>query len=133
MFCKKGVPQACNFIRKETLAQAFSCEFFEISKNIFSLRTSQVAKRVRGSKCRRTKTVDKDILITYRFKDRRFSQPIIRTSHLPQEQGIRKNSASSLSQTIDKWMRIKSLSKTVCWNEIHRRFLHLTWPYHFIW
>ena len=57
---------------------------------------------VRESKCRRTKTVDKDILITYRFKDRKLSQPIIRTSHLPQEQGIRKNSASSLSQTIDK-------------------------------
>ena len=31
---KKGV-QACNFIKKETLAQVFSCEFCEISKNIF--------------------------------------------------------------------------------------------------
>ena len=28
-------PQACNFIKKETLAQVFSCEFCEISKNIF--------------------------------------------------------------------------------------------------
>ena len=28
-------PQACNFIKKETLAQAFSCEFCEISKNTF--------------------------------------------------------------------------------------------------
>ena len=28
MFC-----EACNFIEKETLAQVFSCEFFEISKN----------------------------------------------------------------------------------------------------
>ena len=26
---------ACNFIKKETLAQAFSCEFSEISKNVF--------------------------------------------------------------------------------------------------
>ena len=26
-------PQACNFIKKETLAQVFSCEFCEISKN----------------------------------------------------------------------------------------------------
>ena len=26
-------PQACNFIKKETLAQVFSCEFFEISKS----------------------------------------------------------------------------------------------------
>ena len=28
-------PQACNVIKKETLAQVFSCEFCEISKNIF--------------------------------------------------------------------------------------------------
>ena len=27
--------QACNFIEKETLAQVFSCEFYEISKNTF--------------------------------------------------------------------------------------------------
>ena len=27
--------QACSFIKKETLAQVFSCEFCEISKNIF--------------------------------------------------------------------------------------------------
>ena len=59
-------------------------------------------QRVRGSKCRRTETVDKDILITYKFSDRKFSQPIITKSQLPQEQGIRNNSVSSLSQTIDK-------------------------------
>ena len=28
--------RACNFIKKETLAQVFSCEFCEISKNTFS-------------------------------------------------------------------------------------------------
>ena len=28
-------PKACNFIKKETLAQMFSCEFCEISKNTF--------------------------------------------------------------------------------------------------
>ena len=27
--------EVCNFIKKETLAQVFSCEFCEISKNIF--------------------------------------------------------------------------------------------------
>ena len=27
--------QACSFIKKETLAQVFSCKFFEISKNTF--------------------------------------------------------------------------------------------------
>ena len=28
-------PQACNFIKKETLVQVISCEFCEISKNTF--------------------------------------------------------------------------------------------------
>ena len=28
-------PQACNFVKKETLAQVFSCEFCEICKNLF--------------------------------------------------------------------------------------------------
>ena len=35
--------EACNFIKKETLAQVFSCEFFEISKNTFSYVTPPVA------------------------------------------------------------------------------------------
>ena len=33
LFNKVG--EACNFIKKETLAQEFSCEFCEISKNTF--------------------------------------------------------------------------------------------------
>ena len=39
-------PKACNFIKKETLAQVFSCEFYEISKNTFSYRTPLVAASV---------------------------------------------------------------------------------------
>ena len=38
--------QACNFIKKETLAQVFSCEFFEISKSTFLYRTPLVAASV---------------------------------------------------------------------------------------
>ena len=34
---------ACNFIKRETLAQVFSCEFCEISKNTYSYRTPPVA------------------------------------------------------------------------------------------
>ena len=34
LFLKKIGPQACNFIKKETLAQVFSCEFCKVSKNI---------------------------------------------------------------------------------------------------
>ena len=29
------LPQVCNFIKKETQAQVFTCEFCEISKNTF--------------------------------------------------------------------------------------------------
>ena len=63
MFCRKGVLQSfvkftgkhlcspvhtcciptCNFIKKETLAQFFSSEFYEISKNTFSYRRPAVA------------------------------------------------------------------------------------------
>ena len=39
-FMKKG---ACNFIKNKTLAQVFSCEFFDISKNTFFYRTPLVA------------------------------------------------------------------------------------------
>ena len=34
-FKKSCRPKACNFIKKETLAQVFSCELCEISKNTF--------------------------------------------------------------------------------------------------
>ena len=35
--------KVCNFIKKETLAKVFSCEFCEISTNTFSPRTPPVA------------------------------------------------------------------------------------------
>ena len=41
-------PKACNFIKKETLAQVFSCEFCEISKNNFLHRTPLVAASAIG-------------------------------------------------------------------------------------
>ena len=37
------MPDACNFVIKETPAQAISCEFSEISKNTFSYRALVVA------------------------------------------------------------------------------------------
>ena len=39
-------PQACNFIKKDTLTQMFSDEFCEISKNTFLHRTPLVAASV---------------------------------------------------------------------------------------
>ena len=43
IFYKKYFLEAFNFIKKETLAQVFSCEFCEISKNTFFYRTPPVA------------------------------------------------------------------------------------------
>ena len=42
LFCKKNV-EACNFIKKQTLAQVFFCEFCENFKNTFFYRTPPVA------------------------------------------------------------------------------------------
>ena len=40
---KVFLEETCNFIKKETLAQVFSSEFCEISRNTFSNRTPPVA------------------------------------------------------------------------------------------
>ena len=42
-FLIKLQASACNFIKKETLAQVFSCEFREIFKNTYFDRTTLVA------------------------------------------------------------------------------------------
>ena len=46
LFFNKVAGAACSFIKKETLAQVFSYEFCEISKNTFSHRTPLVAASV---------------------------------------------------------------------------------------
>ena len=57
VFCRKGVlkkftkfigmqPEACNFIIKETLAQAFSCKFGEIFKKACFYKTPLVAASI---------------------------------------------------------------------------------------
>ena len=42
-FNKVAGLRSATFVKKETLAQVFSCEFCESSKNIFSYRTPPVA------------------------------------------------------------------------------------------
>ena len=44
-----GQPQACNFIKKEVLAQLFSCEFCEIFNNTFFTETLRWLLLVFGS------------------------------------------------------------------------------------
>ena len=47
MFIKKEtMVQACNFIKNETLAQVFSCQFYEIPNKIFFRGTPPVAASV---------------------------------------------------------------------------------------
>ena len=41
------VAETCNVIKKEALAQVFSCIFCEISKNTFFYRTSPVAASIK--------------------------------------------------------------------------------------
>ena len=43
LFQSRCRPQACKFIKTETLAQVFSCEICEFFKNIFFYRTSLMA------------------------------------------------------------------------------------------
>ena len=45
-FLKKLQAEACNFIKKETVAQVFSCKFCGFCKNTFSYRTPLVAASV---------------------------------------------------------------------------------------
>ena len=42
-FLIKLQASACNFLKKEALAQVFSCEFWEIFKNTYSYRTPLMA------------------------------------------------------------------------------------------
>ena len=42
-FTKFTGKQACSFVKKETLAQVFPCEFWEISKNTFFTNTWMTA------------------------------------------------------------------------------------------
>ena len=46
-------------IKKETPAQVFSCEFWEISKNIFSYRLPPAAASVLKKKFKANKRIDK--------------------------------------------------------------------------
>ena len=46
LFFNKVADLVCNFMKKETLAQVFSCEFCKISMNTFSYRTPLVAASI---------------------------------------------------------------------------------------
>ena len=55
-----SLSEACNFIKREALAQVFSCEFYEISENTISYRTPPVATSGSGGTYRHKTNHDKD-------------------------------------------------------------------------
>ena len=66
---------ACNFIKKETLAQVFSCDFCEISKSTFFTEqlwetASAVAKNAQ------------EILVSLKQKKRKKNNQIIQTTKI---------------------------------------------------
>ena len=46
LFFNKVAGEVCDYIKKETLAQVFSCEYFQIFKNAFFYETPPVAPSV---------------------------------------------------------------------------------------
>ena len=56
LFFSKVADQACNFIKKEILAQVFSFEFCKISKNTYSYRTPLLV----ASECSRSLEFEKE-------------------------------------------------------------------------
>ena len=56
---KNTCAKACNFIKKESLAQVFFCEFFEISKNTFSTEHLQRTASVSSFSISSTSTGDR--------------------------------------------------------------------------
>ena len=75
-FLIKLQAEACNFIKKETLAQVFSCEFCKISKNIFFTEhlwttvsvTPEKETECKGWKFKNTNFTRIAILIRYQKK-----------------------------------------------------------------
>ena len=67
------MPQACNFIKKETLAQGFSCEFCGISKNIFFIeQLCWLLLTVKGLKVNPSSKFVTEVLIFKRSRSRMF-------------------------------------------------------------
>ena len=60
--------QACNFNKKEALAQVFSCEFCQISINTFSYRTLLVAASGKVNYDHNNKAFWKDFLLKLKGK-----------------------------------------------------------------
>ena len=64
LFCRP----ACNFIKKETMAQTFSCQFCEISKNTFSYRTPPVT----ASEGQKENSITYKVYISWNFLKEKF-------------------------------------------------------------
>ena len=77
LFFLKKKALACNFIKKETLAQMLCCEYCEISKNTFFYRTPLLA----ASKERKATKSILNLLLVNLLEN--FEHSWLRTQHLP--------------------------------------------------
>ena len=79
-FLIKLQAEVCNFIKKGTLAQVYSSEFYEISRNIFSYKTSPLAASARSKFIMVEKIppqiIHKTLLWTYITLHKKWSFPL---------------------------------------------------------
>ena len=86
MFLERS--QACNFIKKKTLAQVFSCEFCDFSKNTYFYRTPLVAASASAQQTMNSRLAVinlRNMLITRGYKEQEINEGIERTRTLDRQ------------------------------------------------
>ena len=86
MFLERS--QACNFIKKKTLGQVFSCEFCDFSKNTYFYRTPLVAASASAQQTMNSRLAVinlRNMLITRGYKEQEINEGIERTRTLDRQ------------------------------------------------
>ena len=86
MFLERS--QACNLIKKKTLAQVFSCEFCDFSKNTYFYRTPLVAASASAQQTMNSRLAVinlRNMLITRGYKEQEINEGIERTRTLDRQ------------------------------------------------
>ena len=86
MFLERS--QACNLIKKKTLAQVFSCEFCDFSKKTYFYRTPLVAASASAQQTMNSRLAVinlRNMLITRGYKEQEINEGIERTRTLDRQ------------------------------------------------
>ena len=86
MFLERS--QVCNLIKKKTLAQVFSCEFCDFSKNTYFYRTPLVAASASAQQTMNSRLAVinlRNMLITRGYKEQEINEGIERTRTLDRQ------------------------------------------------